>query len=71
MWFSIITMTTVGYGDYLPITIYGRFSSFFLGVVGVMNTYLITVILSDKLSLKVSEEKVLNLFHDKKNTEDI
>ena len=70
-WFSIITMTTVGYGDYLPITIYGRFSSFFLGVVGVMNIYLITVILSDKLALKSSEQKVLNAFHDRNNEEQL
>lgn len=59
IWFSFITMVTVGYGDYLPISVFGRFFSFFLGVVGVMNLYLITVILSDKLSLWINEEAVL------------
>ena len=63
MWFSFITMVTVGYGDYIPITMYGRIFSFFLGVVGVMNTYLITVILSDKLSLKINESTALGNFH--------
>lgn len=55
MWFSFITMVTVGYGDYIPITIYGRILSFCLGIVGVLNTYLITVILSEKLTLKANE----------------
>ena len=51
IWFSCITMTTVGYGDYLPISLYGRVLSFCLGVIGVLITYLITVILGEKLNL--------------------
>jgi len=52
VWFIFITMVTVGYGDYTPITAYGWIFSFFICIAGVMNTYMITVILSDKLKLK-------------------
>ena len=48
-------MVTVGYGDYSPISLYGRVFSFILGVWGVMNTYLITIILSERLTLKFNE----------------
>lgn len=52
VWFIFITMVTVGYGDYTPITAFGWIFSFFICITGVMNTYMITVILSDKLKLK-------------------
>lgn len=59
VWFVFITMTTVGYGDYLPITIYGRLLSFLICISGVMTVNLITVILADKLALKNNELKAL------------
>lgn len=52
LWFTYITMVTVGYGDFVPITTYGRIFSFIICLAGVMNIYLVTVILSDKLKLK-------------------
>ena len=55
MWFTFITMVTVGYGDYYPISTYGWVFSFILGVWGVMNIYLITIILSDKIILNMDE----------------
>ena len=59
IWFSVVTMVTVGYGDYTPVTIYGRIFSFILGVVGIIVTYLITVILTEKFFLKTNEELAL------------
>lgn len=35
IWFSVVTMTTVGYGDFVPVTSTGRWISIFLMLVGV------------------------------------
>ncbi len=35
IWFSLVTMTTVGYGDFAPTTDTGRFISVFLMIIGV------------------------------------
>lgn len=59
LWFCFITMVTVGYGDFLPITLYGWLISFFICISGVLATYLITGILADKLKLKINEKKAL------------
>ncbi|RBW61321.1 ion transporter [Tenacibaculum sp. E3R01] len=50
-WYSIVTLTTVGYGDFYPITFWGRLIGilFVLGSLGVLG-YIVT-----ELSLKISE----------------
>lgn len=35
LWYSIVTITTVGYGDYFPVTHGGRITAFFIMVAGV------------------------------------
>ena len=62
-------MVTVGYGDYTPVSIYGRIFSFILGVVGIIVTYLITVILTEKFFLKNNEEIALSKFLYSENEE--
>ena len=69
IWFSVVTMVTVGYGDYTPVSIYGRIFSFILGVVGIIVTYLITVILTEKFFLKNNEEIALSKFLYSENEE--
>jgi len=50
-WYSLVTLTTVGYGDFFPVTFWGRFIGmvFVLGSLGILG-YVLT-----ELSLKISE----------------
>jgi voltage-gated potassium channel len=34
-WYSIVTITTVGYGDYFPVTVWGRVTAMFIMITGV------------------------------------
>ncbi len=34
-WYSIVTITTVGYGDYYPVTFWGRITAIFIMIAGV------------------------------------
>ena len=34
-WYSIVTITTVGYGDYYPVTLWGRVTAMFIMIAGV------------------------------------
>jgi voltage-gated potassium channel len=59
MWYSIVTITTVGYGDYTPITTGGRLigviTMFFgIGIFGVLTSFLSSTFIS---SLKKEEEE--------------
>jgi voltage-gated potassium channel len=35
LWYSLVTITTVGYGDRYPVTLWGRVTAFFIMVMGV------------------------------------
>jgi len=50
-WYSLVTLTTVGYGDFFPVTFWGRFigMAFVLGSLGMLG-YVLT-----ELNLKISE----------------
>lgn len=50
MWNIIITMTTVGYGDYFPITDLGRFIIFIVSIWGVTIVSIMVVTLITTLS---------------------
>lgn len=57
LWLTIVTMTTVGYGDYFPRTIPGRAIAFFSCMFGVVVVSLMTIILSNFLEMSNSESR--------------
>ena len=42
LWFSLETVTTVGYGDYTPITVYGRIAAVLIMLVGLLTLAVVT-----------------------------
>ena len=50
LWWAVITLTTVGYGDMVPVTLGGRFFTFVLLVIGIGIVAVPTAILSSALS---------------------
>ncbi len=58
LWWSIITLTTVGYGDIYPITIGGRIFTFFMLVVGLGVIAVPTGLIASALSETIRNEAV-------------
>ena len=42
LWFSVVTVTTVGYGDYTPVTVSGRITAVFIMLVGLLTLAVVT-----------------------------
>ena len=57
MWNVIITMTTVGYGDYSAISNAGKFIAIMISLWGVFFVNLFVVALTNYFSMKMSEER--------------
>ena len=56
-WLMIITMSTVGYGDYYARTIPGRFVSLIASIIGVFLVSSMVVALASTLNMSDSEAK--------------
>ena len=56
LWWAIITLTTVGYGDMVPVTIGGRFFTFVLLILGLGVVAVPTAIISGALARAREEE---------------
>lgn len=59
LWLTIITMTTVGYGDYYPRTTFGRVIDVLLVVWGTFIVSLMVVVLTNTLNMDQSEKRAL------------
>jgi voltage-gated potassium channel len=42
LWFSVVTVTTVGYGDYTPVTVVGRITAVLIMLVGLLTLAVVT-----------------------------
>jgi voltage-gated potassium channel len=59
-WYSIVTITTVGYGDYYPVTFWGRVTAMFImvagvGIIGVLAS-LMSNLLIGRIAAPIKEE---------------
>jgi hypothetical protein len=63
LWCVMITMGTVGYGDYYPQTYLGRVILFFAAITGIIVASLLILTLSTYLSMKMSENKAHITMH--------
>ena len=57
MWWSIITLTTVGYGDVSPVTPLGQFLGAIVAIMGVCTVALITGILASSFAVQMERRK--------------
>jgi len=51
IWLIIITMTTVGYGDFYPRTFFGRLLDIFIAVWGIFIISMMVVVLTNTFKL--------------------
>jgi voltage-gated potassium channel len=57
LWWAIITLTTVGYGDVYPITVGGKIFTFFILLIGLGIVAIPTGIVSSALTRSIEEKK--------------
>ena len=57
LWFVVVTLTTVGYGDIYPVTAGGKFFTFFILIIGLGVIAVPTGLISSGLSRAREEEK--------------
>jgi voltage-gated potassium channel len=60
LWYSLVTITTVGYGDFYPVTAWGRITAMFIMISGVGLIGVLASLLSDMLIRPPSTRKEEN-----------
>lgn len=60
MWWSVATLTTVGYGDVYPITVGGKIFTFFILILGLGIIAVPTGLIASALTKSVEIERVVN-----------
>jgi voltage-gated potassium channel len=63
IWWSFVTVTTVGYGDYIPTTQGGRFVAVGVMTVGVAMVSVLTSYITSALFLRKDPEQEKKLIH--------
>lgn len=71
VWFTVVTMVTLGYGDILPITMGGRILAAILGIIGMINTYFVTLVMLNKVNLLNWESDLLERYCRAKMKDDL
>jgi voltage-gated potassium channel len=61
-WYSIVTITTVGYGDYYPVTVGGRITAMFImitgvGIIGVLASLMSSLLIGSPADTEVPESE--------------
>jgi len=59
MWWSLITLTTVGYGDVSPISPFGKIIGAFTAIMGVFSVALLTGIVANAFAYQVAQRKAI------------
>ena len=62
MWLVLVTMTTVGYGDFYPSTLPGRIIGLVICIWGVLVISIMVITVNNTLKLEKDEEKALALY---------
>lgn len=65
IWFTFVTMSTVGYGDYVPSASHTKICAIFICMVGVMQNYMVTLIFLQRVNLNSFETYILSEFDRK------
>lgn len=52
IWCTVITMTTIGYGEFFPRTLFGRILDIVIAIWGIFTVSLTVVVLNNTLSSK-------------------
>jgi potassium intermediate/small conductance calcium-activated channel subfamily N protein 2 len=63
LWLTIITMTTVGYGDYFPRTLFGRIIDVVLVAWGALIVSLMVIVLTNTLNMNQTEKRALSMIN--------
>ncbi len=69
IWWAVTTLTTVGYGDYVPVTFWGRILGILLQVLGAMMFGMVIAIISTYVS-RSQDEFYWNRLFDRLNKMD-
>lgn len=59
IWWSVITLTTVGYGDVAPVTLFGKIIGIFTALGGVCTVALLTGIVANSFAAQTSRKRAI------------